>query len=232
MKTSKTISIFVDESGNFGDLSDPARYCIIAFVIHDALSDISRFGEDLDRAYSDLGLDPSTFLFHTAPLIRQEGVFSAMNRRMRGRILERMLTFVRRVDFRYRCFCLDTKFANSADQIFERLKVEIGNFLTAYFPDQSGVQGVSVYYDAGQKAVSRLLQEVFAEVVSISVAFVEGVRQIDYKLFQVADLVCTTSLIEQRLTDGLPMTHSEMRFFGGPRDFKRNILKKIKAKEI
>ncbi len=29
-----------------------------------------------------------------------------MNRRMRGRIFERMLTFVRRVDLRYRCFCL------------------------------------------------------------------------------------------------------------------------------
>ena len=141
MKNSKTISIFVDESGNFGDLSDPARYCIIAFVIHDAFSDISRFGEDLDRAYSDLGLDPSTFLFHTAPLIRQEGVFFAMNRRMRGRILERMLTFVRRVDFRYRCFCLDTKFANSADQIFERLKVQIGNFFNGVFPRSVGCAG-------------------------------------------------------------------------------------------
>ena len=28
------------------------------------------------------------------------------------------------------------------------------------------------------------------------------------------------------------MTQSEMRFFGGPRDFKRNYLKKIKAKEL
>ena len=232
MKHSKAISIFVDESGNFGDLSDSARYCIIAFVVHDSLLDISRFGEELDRAYSDIGLDPSTFLFHTAPLIRQEDIFSAMNRRMRGRILERMLTFVRRVDFRYRCFCIDTKFVNSASQVFDGFKVQIGDFLTAYLRDQSGVQKISVYYDAGQKAVSRLLQEVFSAVVPVSVAFVEGARQIDYKLFQVADLVCTTRLIEQRLADGMPLTHSEMRFFGGPRNFKRNILKKIKAKEI
>ncbi len=232
MKHSKAISIFVDESGNFGDLNDSARYCIIAFVVHDSLLDISRFGEELDRAYSDIGLDPSTFLFHTAPLIRQEGIFSAMNRRMRGRILERMLTFVRRVDFCYRCFCLDTKFVNSADQIFDRFKVQIGDFLTAYLHGQSGVQKISVYYDAGQKAVSRLLQEVFSAVVPFPVAFVEGARQIDYKLFQVADLVCTTRLIEQRLADGMPLTHSEMRFFGGQRDFKRNILKKIKTKEI
>ncbi len=30
----------------------------------------------------------------------------------------------------------------------------------------------------------------------------------------------------------MSMTQSEMRFFGGPRDFKRNVLKKIKRKEI
>ena len=53
-----------------------------------------------------------------------------------------------------------------------------------------------------------------------------------YRLFQLADLVCTLHLIELRLAHGIPMTPSEMRFFGGPRDFKRNVLRKIKAKEI
>ena len=50
--------------------------------------------------------------------------------------------------------------------------------------------------------------------------------------FQYPDLVCTLHLIELRLAHGIPMTPSEMRFFGGPRDFKRNVLRKIKAKEI
>lgn len=30
----------------------------------------------------------------------------------------------------------------------------------------------------------------------------------------------------------IPFTKSEMRFFGGPRNFKRNYLRYIKAKEI
>lgn len=51
-------------------------------------------------------------------------------------------------------------------------------------------------------------------------------------IFQLADLVCTLHLIELRLENGMPMTQSETRFFGGPRDFKRNVLKKIKAKEL
>ena len=53
-----------------------------------------------------------------------------------------------------------------------------------------------------------------------------------YKLFQVADLICTTTLIEKRLASGQHLTKSEDKFFGGPRLFKRNILKYIKRKEI
>ena len=39
-------------------------------------------------------------------------------------------------------------------------------------------------------------------------------------------------VIEQRLMNGERMTDSEYAFFGGPRVFKRNILKYIKRKEM
>ena len=39
-------------------------------------------------------------------------------------------------------------------------------------------------------------------------------------------------LIELRLESGLPLNRAETRFFGGARDFKRNVLKKVKAKEM
>lgn len=62
--------------------------------------------------------------------------------------------------------------------------------------------------------------------------FVDESGRSNYRLFQLADLVCTLHLIERRLEAGDGMTASEVRFFGGPRDFKRNVLKKIKAKEL
>ena len=62
--------------------------------------------------------------------------------------------------------------------------------------------------------------------------FAQSVKPQNYKLFQVADLICTVSLIEQRLVNGERMTDSEYAFFGGPRMFKRNILKYLKRKEI
>ena len=54
----RLLSVFVDESGNFGDPDDPARYCIVTLVLHDQSVDISRFVSELDRANYDLGLDP------------------------------------------------------------------------------------------------------------------------------------------------------------------------------
>ena len=63
-------------------------------------------------------------------------------------------------------------------------------------------------------------------------ALAQNVKPQNYKLFQVADLICTISLMEQRLVNGERMTDSEYAFFGGPRMFKRNILKYLKRKEI
>jgi len=64
------------------------------------------------------------------------------------------------------------------------------------------------------------------------VEFAQNVKPQSYKLFQVADLICTVSLIEQRLVNGERMTDSEYAFFGGPHMFRRNVLKYLKRKEI
>lgn len=222
----------MDESGNFGDVDDPARYCIVTLVLHDQTKNIVRYIQELDRANEDLGLDTKVFQFHTAPLIRQDGVFAAMSRKQRGRILDRMMTFVRNVDFRYCCFSVDTDYVNTAEQIVERLERSMSDFIVVHKDVFESLDYIKVYYDAGQKAVSKLLLDVFRGSVSCPVEFAQGARQDDYKLFQVADLICTLRLIALRLDAGQGMNQAERRFFGGPRDFRRNILKKIREKEL
>ena len=53
-----------------------------------------------------------------------------------------------------------------------------------------------------------------------------------YKLFQVADMIATLKLVELKIEHGEQMTESEFKFFGGIRNFKRNYLRFVKAKEI
>ena len=232
MKNDRLLSIFVDESGNFGDAHDQARYCIVTLVLHDQRQDVSLALQELDRANEDLGLDSETFQFHTMPLIRQDDEYAAMSRRMRGRILDRMLTFVRRVDFRYCCFCVDTNFVNSAEQIFSKLKQQMTDFMLANRKEFESIGRIKVYYDAGQKSVSRLLEETIGRLFACPVDFAQGARQGRYKMLQVADLICATELINRRLEDGQPFPLAEKRFFGGARDFKRNLLKKIRQKAL
>ena len=64
------------------------------------------------------------------------------------------------------------------------------------------------------------------------VEFAQAVRPENYKLFQLADLICSVKLLELKLSIGMPMTARENKFFGGPRNFKRNTLKQLKVKEL
>ena len=98
---SRTLCIYVDESGNFGDVRDSSRYCMVTLVFQDE----SAKNAALERGYGDaifrLGADPESMVFHSAPLIRQEDQFSAMSRNMRGKLFYQMLSFVRKSDLRF-----------------------------------------------------------------------------------------------------------------------------------
>ena len=68
--------------------------------------------------------------------------------------------------------------------------------------------------------------------ISAITAFAQKVEPRNYKLFQVADLICTVTLIEQKILSGDHMSESEHRFFGGPKAFMHNVMRKIKRKEL
>lgn len=225
-----TLSVFVDESGRFLHPDDSSRFYILSMVFHDQSTDISPLVADLERSESELGLDGHCF--HAGPLIRKEKAYEALSRCFRGRIFSRMMAFAARVDFRYHCLSVDKKFIDSATQIVDRLRASLRAFIEAHLDDFTSVQNIKVYYDCGQSPVTNLLHGTFVDAFGKSVEFKQDVKPTRYRLFQIADLVCSLHLIELRLANGLPMTPSEMRFFGGPRNFKRNILKKIKVKEL
>ena len=52
----------------------------------------------------------------------------------------------------------------------------------------------------------------FENDVGCSVEFVQNVRPAKYRLFQLADLVCTLHLMELKIKNGIPLTCSENRF--------------------
>ena len=64
------------------------------------------------------------------------------------------------------------------------------------------------------------------------VVFAQGVKPERFKLFQLADLICSIRLIQEKIAGNIRLTDNEFRFFGGPRKFLRNVCKQFSKKEI
>ena len=199
-------------------------------VLHDQDFDISPEVEELDRRFRLMHLEK--LCFHAGPLIRQEKVFAVMDRSLRYRILAAMLAFARKVDFKYHCLVVDKHFVTSSEQIVNRLDGMLKEFLALNRELLGAFDRVKVYYDCGQSPVTNILHKSFVSLPGIKMEFAQAVRPEKYRLFQLADLVCTMKFIEEKITSGDGMTESEFKFFGGPKDFRHNILRYIKAKEI
>ena len=73
----KELSIFVDESGDFGEYSTHSPYYVITLVMHDQGIDISRAIKALNSELEKMKIQD--FCIHTEPLIRKEESYSNMD---------------------------------------------------------------------------------------------------------------------------------------------------------
>ena len=81
----KTLSVFVDESGNFGYPDKVSHYHVIGLVLHDQDVSIQSAVADLDLALRDMHI--SHHCFHAGPMIRREKGYEFMDAGFRRRIL-------------------------------------------------------------------------------------------------------------------------------------------------
>lgn len=220
MEQKQTLSVFVDESGRFQYPDPDSRFYIIGMVFHDQSLDVSQAVKDFNRSILGLGLDPDAFVFHAGPLIRREKGYEFFSRHHRGKIYNRMMTFARRIDFKWHCLCADKKYLNSTLQIVGKLQTQLDGFIDTHRHLLNDVDKVKVYYDCGQSPVTKILQKSFM-VLSDKVEFASNVQPRRYMLFQLADLICALYLVSVKIKSGERLTESEYKFFGGPSAFRR-----------
>lgn len=227
--TDAILSIFVDESGRFQFPDADSPYYIVSMVFHDQRVPINDLVADLDRHFAEMRL--SNVCFHAGPLIRQKNAFAIMDWSFRTKIFRRMIAFAHALDFRYHCFVVEKRFVDSKQQIVERLQKDMMAFfdrLSLLYPDLSRFK---IYYDCGQTPVTNMLLAAFKSRPGLDIEFAQSVTPDRYKLFQLADMIATLKLVELKLEYKEPLTQSEFKFFGGPRKFKNNWLRFVKAKE-
>ena len=226
----KTLSVFVDESGIWNESDTFSRYYIVSLVLHDQSMDISEAVSALDRDIASLGI--VNLCFHAAPIIRGNGMFEILGSELRRKIFARMMGFVRKVDFKYHCLCVDKRYCDTEEQMKDKLERQMREFIEKAKTYMNGFSRVKVYYDCGQTFITHLLHRGFDELKIPTVEFAQSVKPRQYKLFQVADLICTVRLMAAKLQCEGRLSPSEFRFFGGVKSFKRDVLRRIKTKEI
>ena len=143
-----------------------------------------------------------------------------------------MLAFASKLDFKYHCLTIEKRFVKSREQLISRLQFEMSEFFDRLVQTYSDINRFKIYYDCGQTPVTNMLLSTFKARAELDVEFAQAVKPDRYKLFQIADMVATLKLVELKLDHGDMMTESEYKFFGGPRNFKRNYLRFVKGKEI
>lgn len=70
----KILSVFIDESGDFGPYELHAPYYLVAMILHDQDTDISENIKSFETHLSNLGYRHHAI--HTGPLIRRESIYS------------------------------------------------------------------------------------------------------------------------------------------------------------
>ena len=99
----KELSIFVDESGDFGEYSQHAPYYIITMVFHDQSNDISSNITKLNNALRQIGYGDEQAV-HTEPLIRREPPYQYFQPNERRAIFAKLYYFTLNSEIRYKSF--------------------------------------------------------------------------------------------------------------------------------
>lgn len=223
----KELSIFVDESGDFGEYQFFSPYYIISLVFHNQKNNLIKKIPFIDNYLSKYEINNNCI--HTGPIVRGEEIYRDMSIKDRRKILARFSGFVRKCPITYKSFHIEKKHFKNDDDMVARLSRDLSLFLqenSVYF---SSFDSIKVYYDNGQNEISRMLAGVFHALFA-NVEFTKVIPS-KYKLFQAADLFCYFTLIKLKLDSGI-LSENEIKFFGTKYALRKNYLKPLGKMEF
>lgn len=226
MSKEKILSIFIDESGDFGQFNPKHPMYYVAMVMHEQANDISANIRSLETLISNWGYPDHAI--HTGPLIRKESVYYHDLRENRKALFNALYHFTRQLNIKYICPRINPKECSKKTTLayVDKLSKEIESELRRNFQYINSFDKIIVYYDHGQRELTKIITSVFNTIFS-NVEFRLAYPR-DYRLSQVADLICTIEM----LADKKEFTVSETEFFHSRKAFKTNILKDIKKKRL
>lgn len=222
------LSVFIDESGDFGDYDASAPYYIVSLVFHDQSNAIDEHIHSLNEHLAKI--ESREHRIHTGPLVRREGVYKHLDVKDRRKLFFAIYNFARKSPISYAIILINKKHCNNKESLLEQLSKNISRLINALSDEIVTYDEVVIYYDNGQVELSKVIYSAIKEFpYKFQIKKIEPDECKRYKLSQVADLICTIELIDiKRQTSGF--SKSETLFFGSGRDFQKNYLSQLRMK--
>ena len=119
----RELSVFVDESGDFGQYDYHCPFYIVSMVFHEQTNDLSESITNLEKKLSEIGYAKTCV--HCGPIIRAEEEYRDEDLQIRKKILMRMMSFVRNIDIEYETLCVAKKHIEDDVELVLRLSKQL-----------------------------------------------------------------------------------------------------------
>ena len=219
----RELSIFIDESGVFGPAEAHSPFYVLSLVFHNQGHVITENLHKIHEALVERGL-PANHAIHTGPLIRREQDYRWMDMVARRSIFRILVDFVRTSDISLQSWVFPKRDFGDDDQLIGGISRTLGRFISSHYQYFGSWDHIVIYYDNGQKEITNIVNSVFNAY--LSTVEVRKVAPADYSLFQAADLCCTLTLLQSKITSGNGLSKSEKDFFSTSKNSAERALKK------
>ena len=223
----KELSVFIDESGDFGEITERPAYYLVTLLFHDQKNDIALNVKKLEDSTKNSGFDFE--YIHTGPVIRREDVFSRLSIDERRKLLFKMLNFITGSPITYEVVMVNRKEAPDKISLSGKLGREISNVIEKHKAFFEGFDKIIVYYDNGQIELGAVLNTVFSIHFS-NVEFRKAEPQ-KYRLLQAADFICSMELLKIKKNENR-LSKSEKQFFYKSQELKKTFFKTVDKKRL
>lgn len=215
-------SIFADESGEQGFQS---KYYALTLVFHDQSNPVIPVFEDYKQLLHNAGLPDIPM--HASPLLNGHDDYQHLAISQRKRLLAYFMSMLHKLPVQYVTLIYRKADYATLEQLGMRIKRDIVNTVFDHLELFQRFDTVKVYYDGGQSLVTQAIRGAVEYALSKQAIVYRKGSPIDYRLAQVADLICTIELTARKY-ENHEQTTTDERFFGPVGAFRKNYLKKVR----
>lgn len=220
------LSIFVDESGDVGETS---TYYLITIVLHDQSEDI---GQILAPYEADLrARQIDDIPMHLGPLLNGNDDYKGLGVSTRKALLNGFRVMAGKLPFQYVTFAYRKSEFADYESLLSSMKRDLILSIFDNIDFFQKFRKIKVYYDNGQSVVTNALHDAVEYALAREAVIYRDAKPADYRLFQLADYICTLELTALKYQAHADTTTDRM-FFGQWGSFKKNYLRKLRKHRL